>query len=67
LIRAGTIPADVPLLFISVLSEQDDVSQQELGRHTVLTGRYVWLQKYFETDLLLETFREELGKRSSCM
>lgn len=65
LIADKIVLAKVPLVFICVLSEHDDVCQQEIRKHAVLADRYVWLQKYFETDLLLETIREDLVKRSS--
>lgn len=64
LIRNRVVSLRVPLIFISVLSEHDDVCQQEIRKHSELMDRYMWLQKYFETDLLLETIREDLQQRS---
>lgn len=65
LIENGTVSVKVPIIFISVFSENDYVCIQELGKQPALKDRYVWLQKYFETDLLLERIREDLAKRSS--
>ena len=65
LVANGIVSAKVPLVFISVLSEHEDACQQEIRKHPVLANRYVWLKKYFETDLLLQTIREDLAQRSS--
>jgi len=65
LIEEGVVSSAVPVVFISVLAENDDACQQEIRNLSVLQDRYVWLQKYFETDRLLTAIDEELRARST--
>ncbi|MCX6907995.1 MAG: response regulator [Verrucomicrobia bacterium] len=67
LLRDGTLEPTVAVIFISVHSEDDDVCQQKFKdlfkELPQLKGRYVWLQKHFELEMLLKTIEDELARR----
>jgi len=56
------IGPDTPILFISVHAETDDAIRDKLKQLPALAGRYRWLQKPFETDLLVELLRDALAQ-----
>jgi CheY-like chemotaxis protein len=64
LLDEGVVAPEVPVIFISVLPEQAPLFQRSLSL-PALRGRYVWLQKPFETEFLLSTILSEREKRTA--
>ena len=63
LLDSGRIDPGTPIIFISVHAESDDLIRNKLRQLQVLSGRYRWLHKPFETDLLVKLLREAYPQR----
>ena len=53
LVRRG-LPHTVPIIFVSVYSEETDKVRNTLAHLPELFGRYVWLEKWFEPQNLVK-------------
>lgn len=60
LITEHKLSQEVPVIFISVNDEADEPCQRKLKGLPVLEGRYSWLQKPFELELLVKIIRDRL-------
>jgi CheY-like chemotaxis protein len=63
LLREGLIQDHVPVIFISVLDEDDAGCQGKLKEYPFMEGRYIWIQKPFELELLVDMISEEIEAR----
>ena len=61
LIASDALAPRIPVIFMSVLSEDDDISQKKLQEFSQLRNRYLWLQKPFEGELLAKKIRDQMA------
>lgn len=61
LVRRG-LPRAVPIIFVSVYSDETDQVRSTLADLPELAGRYIWLEKWFEPQNLIKIIRRQLGE-----
>jgi DNA-binding response OmpR family regulator len=65
LIREG-LPATVPIIFVSVYSEETPQVQSALkDLANELAGRYIWLEKWFEPSNLVRIVEQQIKARAN--
>jgi len=61
LVRRG-LPRTVPIIFASVYSEEVDKVRTTLAQLPELSGRYVWLEKWFEPQNLVKVVERRMAE-----
>jgi DNA-binding NtrC family response regulator len=64
LITEKQLSPEVPIIFISVHDQTDEICQNKLREFPGWKERYTWLQKPFELELLVKILRDKIPNRN---
>lgn len=60
----GRLPNRIPIIFVSIYPENTPKVERTLADLPELTGRYVWMEKWFEPSNLAKILRRLIAERA---